>query len=90
MVSLNSKQHKVLEEIFSNPMQADILWSDIEKLCLALGGTVKEGAGSRVKLFLNGAIGLFHRPHPSRHTYKSALLDVRKFFINAGAWKNGI
>lgn len=44
---MNSKQRKILEAIFANPINASISWSDIESVFRAYGGTIKEGRGSR-------------------------------------------
>ena len=74
----------MLELIFADPPRADIPWKDIERLLIALGGEISEGRGSRVRVFLNDRIAIFHRPHPERVTDKGALKSVRKFLINAG------
>jgi hypothetical protein len=42
------------------------LWGDIESLTKALGGTVSEKEGSRVKMELNGEQWRCHRPHPGK------------------------
>jgi len=51
---------------------------------LALGATISEGNGSRVRVMLNGAMAVFHRPHPEGNTDKGAIKSVRKFLENAG------
>ena len=35
---MNSKNKKTVELIFKNPVQANISWTDIEGLLVALGG----------------------------------------------------
>ena len=40
----------MLEAIFATPIRSGIVFSDIEALAVALGGDVREGAGSRVVL----------------------------------------
>lgn len=45
-----------LNVIFEVPARLNILWTDIEKLLLALGAEVSEG---RVR-------AVFHRPHPRK------------------------
>jgi len=81
---MNSKQRKTLELIYKKPIQADIPWSDIEGLFIALGGKISEGSGSRVRVKLNNVRAVFHRPHSQKTTDKGAVNSVRKFLENAG------
>lgn len=81
---MNSKQQKIYEEIFKEPVQSNIEWKDIENLFLALGAEISEGNGSRVRVKLNDERAVFHRPHPEKVTDKGAVKSVRKFLINAG------
>lgn len=81
--SLNSANRRTLERIFERPTRSDIRWSDIEKLVIALGGTVSAGAGSRRRFFLVRP-AVFHEPHPDPATDKGAVASVRRFLINAG------
>lgn len=48
------------------------------------GAAIKEGAGSRIRVTLNGARANFHRPHPSPNTDKGAVMSVRRFLMAAG------
>lgn len=64
-------------------MQSNISWMDIESLFIALGGSVTEGNGSRIRIALNGERAVFHRPHPEKTTDKGAVKAVRKFLENA-------
>ncbi|MCB0419628.1 MAG: type II toxin-antitoxin system HicA family toxin [Bdellovibrionales bacterium] len=85
---MNSKHQKTLEKVFKDPVSPSIPWRDIEKLFLALGGEVKEGAGSRVRVKLGDVFAVFHRPHPERVTDKGAVKSVRKFLTNSGVLEN--
>ena len=40
---MNSKQKKVYEAIFKNPVQSDIEWQEIENLLHSLGTKISEG-----------------------------------------------
>jgi hypothetical protein len=33
-----------------------------------------------VRVVLNGVVAVFHKPHPQKETYKSAVRRVRRFF----------
>lgn len=81
---MNTKQKKVYEAIFKNPVQPDIEWQEIETLLKSLGANVSEGNGSRVRIELNGQRAVFHRPHPERVTDKGAVKSMRRFLDNAG------
>ncbi|MGA2401232.1 MAG: type II toxin-antitoxin system HicA family toxin [Syntrophobacteraceae bacterium] len=82
-LTLNSSQQKTLERIFENPVRSDLIWTEIESLFLALGGKIREGKGSRVRVFLNDVVATFHRPHPKKETDKGSLKSVRAFLIRA-------
>ena len=81
---MNSRHKKTLSEIFKNPARSNILWNDIVSLLISLGADISEGSGSRVRIKLNGARAVFHRPHPKKETDKGALMSMRRFLENAG------
>ncbi len=81
---MNTKQKKVYEAIFKNPVQSDIEWQEIENLLKSLGANISEGNGSRVRIELNGQRAVFHRPHPEKVTDKGAVKSMRRFLDNAG------
>ena len=59
-------------------------WRDIEALLKAAGAEITEGAGSRVRIALNGVRAVFHRPHPQKETDKGAVKSMRRFLTEAG------
>jgi len=81
---MNNKQCKTLREIFDLPTRSNIKWTNIEKLFEALGATVSQGNGSRVRVTLNGVKAIFYEPHPENETNKGAVKSVREFLENAG------
>ena len=87
---MNSKQKKTMELLFWDPVQANILWADIEGLLAALGAEISSSKGSRVRVKLNGVRAVFHRPHPQKTTDKGAVNSVRRFIENAGIQYDGI
>ena len=84
MAKLSSKHRATLAALFEKPERSDIPWRAIEALFVALGGVVKQGRGSRVRVLLNGRPAVFHEPHPEKVTDKGAVRDVRGFLISAG------
>jgi len=87
---VNSRQKKTLELVFASPTPAAIPWADIEGLLTALGAQISEGSGSRLRVKLNNARAVFHRPHPQGITDKGAVNSVRRFLVNAGVGYDGI
>ncbi len=81
---LSSKNARVLEAIFANPVRADIRRADIEALLRALGAEITQGSGSRVQISLNGRRMVFHEPHPQPTIVKDAVRSVRRFLLEAG------
>ncbi len=80
---MNNKNFRTYLDIYTDPVKSNIEWYDIEALFLTLGAKIIEGNGSRVRVELNGARAVFHRPHPERTTDKAAVKAVRKFLYNA-------
>ena len=87
---MNKKNKKTIENIYKRPIPNNILWADIENLFVALGAEISEGAGSRVRVKLNDARAVFHRPHPEKVTDKGAVNSVKRFLDNAGVKYDGI
>lgn len=81
---MNKKHQRTLEAVFKQPVQANVVWRDIESLMRYLDAEITEGQGSRVRFALNGVRATFHRPHPKKETDKGALTSVRHFLENAG------
>lgn len=81
---MKGKHDRTLEAVFKTPVQSNVEWKDCEKLLVALGAEISEGAGSRVRITLNNVRAVFHRPHPRKEIDKGALVSLRKFLENAG------
>ncbi|MGD9826820.1 MAG: type II toxin-antitoxin system HicA family toxin, partial [Desulfobacter sp.] len=60
------------------PTRANIKFSDIESLVIALGGAVWEGAGSRVMLEISGKREYAHRPHPGKEAKRYIVERIRE------------
>lgn len=84
MAMLNSKQHRVLESIFTKPERSDIRWSDVRGLIEAAGGEVEQRSGSRVLLVLNDEQIVLHTPHRPPVMDKGAVKTLRRFLQRAG------
>lgn len=80
---MNKKHRRTLMAIREKPERANIQWRHIEALFVALGAEITEGKGSRVRVYLNGRMAVFHRPHPQKETDKGAVKSVRRFLEEA-------
>lgn len=65
-VFFTKDERKTLAAIFARPTSASVVFADIEALIKALGGTVSEWEGSRVRIELMGEQWRCHRPHPGK------------------------
>ena len=81
---MKRKHLKTLESIYSRPISANISWSDIEALLVALGARIEEREGSRVLVRLFDERRVFHRPHPSPMTDKGAVASLREWLNDNG------
>lgn len=81
---MNAKQRRTLRLIFTTPVPATLAGADIESLLRALGATLAQGRGSRVRVELNGHDATFHTPHPSRVADRGRVRSVREFLEKAG------
>jgi hypothetical protein len=76
---VRTKHRRILEAIFAVPTRGGILFSDIEALVVALGGDVREGAGSRVVFELKGSRQYLHRPHPGKEAKRYQVEELRQW-----------
>jgi hypothetical protein len=76
---MNVKHRRTLRALFTAPTRSNVRFSDIAALIVALGGEVREGAGSRVVFELRGKRVYLHRPHPGHEAKKYQAEEVREF-----------
>ncbi len=81
---MNKKHRRTLDAVFDDPIRSNIAWRDVEAMLEAAGAEISEGAGSRVRIALNGVRAVFHRPHPQKETDKGAVRSMRRFLTEAG------
>jgi hypothetical protein len=80
---VNAK-HRTLQAIFAKPTSAPVVFSQIEALVVALGGTVAEREGSRVKISLLGENWHCHRPHPGKKAKRYQVEEARELLDRVG------
>ena len=81
---MKSKHRRTLAAIFARPTSPSIVFADIESLIKALGGSVHEREGSRVKLILGGQEWRCHRPHPGKEAKRYQVDEARELLERAG------
>ena len=81
---MNSRNRKILEAIFADPISGSIHWRLIETLLFSLGAMMIEGSGSRVSFLLNGRRADFHRPHPGKEALRYRVRAARELLEKAG------
>jgi len=81
---VNAKHKKTLAAFFARPASPPIVFADIEALVKALGGSVHEREGSRVKMLLGEHEWRCHRPHPGKEARRYRVEEVRELLDRAG------
>ena len=83
-LAMNTKRRKTLAAIFAHPTSASIVFADIEALIKALGGSVSEREGSRVRIELKGEQWRCHRPHPGKEAKRYQVEEARELLQRVG------
>lgn len=81
---MNSRHRKTLAAIFARPTSASVVFADIESLIKALGGTIEEREGSRVRIGLKGEQWRYHRPHPGKEAKRYQVEEARELLERTG------
>ena len=81
---MNSRHRKTLAAIFARPTSASVVFADIESLIKALGGTIEEREGSRVRIELKGEQWRCHRPHPGKEAKRYQVEEARELLERTG------
>jgi len=76
---MNAKHRRTLKALFTVPTRRNVRFSGIAALIVALGGEVREGAGSRVVFELHERRVYLHRPHPGHEAKSYQVEEVREF-----------
>ena len=82
--AISGRHEATLAAIFDRPTRANVRWRDVEALLLALGATIKQGSGSRVRAELGGRFFNIHAPHPRPELKRYAVEGVRDFLTDQG------
>ena len=81
---MNARHAKTLTAIFRQPASANVEWAAVEALLLAVGCTLVEGSGSRVRFVKDTMIETFHRPYPAKEARRYQVRAARDYLIRLG------
>lgn len=81
---MNSKQRKTLFTIFKKPTPVGIEWIAIVSLIKSLGGEIKKGDGSRIRIDLKGQSLNIHSPHPQKEVKRYAVKLIKELLERTG------
>ena len=73
-----------MQAVFGFPTPKGLPWAELEALLIAVGATVTEGDGSRVKFDRDGITVAFHRPHKPKTARAYQVILAREFFESIG------
>ena len=82
--TMNNKQRRTLERMFSRPTPSGLRWADVASLLGAVGVKVTERSGSRVLLKKGAERIVVHRPHPGPETGRATVRDIAAFLEAIG------
>jgi len=81
---MSHKHEQLLLTIFHDPVSGNIHWRDVESLVHHLGAAVEPLPGARLRVLLNGAEGILHRPHHSNVLDRQDIRHLRELLARAG------
>ena len=74
----------LLRTIFQDPINANIHWREVESLLHHVGASVESLNGNRIRVKLNRAEAVLHRPHHTHTLDRQGVRALRGFLAGAG------
>ena len=81
---MSGKHLRTLAAVFERPTRVNVPWREIETMLKAVGATVVEGRGSRIRVELGGQSQTFHRPHPQKEADPAAVRSASALLQSVG------
>ena len=83
---MSHKHEQLLRTIFHDPINCNIHWREVESLLSHVGADIEQLSGARIRVKLNGAEGILHRPHHGGNTLdRSSVQHLRELLARGGA-----
>ena len=83
-ISMSHRHSALIRAIFQDPVSANIHWREIEWLLHHFGVEIETLSGNRIRLRLNHAEGVLHRPHHGATLDKNGVRGLRGYLASAG------
>jgi predicted RNA binding protein YcfA (HicA-like mRNA interferase family) len=83
-ITMNRRNRRTLVHLFETPARTDIRWAEVESLIQALGGTLGQGKGSRVRVALRDQRWVIHTPHPKPELKAYLVRQIRERLESMG------
>ena len=80
---MSHKHESLLRTIFHDPISGNIHWREVESLLHHVGADIESLSGVRIRVKLNGAEGILHRPHHGNTLDRSAVRHLREYLAHA-------
>ena len=81
---MSHRHAKLIRTIFHDPPSGNVHWRDVESLLKHVGVSLEPISGARVRVKLDRAEDVLHRPHHSNVLDVNALMHLRQFLARAG------
>jgi hypothetical protein len=83
---MSQKHANLLRQIFQDPISTGFHWREIESLLKHLGASMESLSGARIRVKLNQAEGIVHRPHHGGNTLdRNSVQHLRELLARGGA-----
>lgn len=80
---MSHKHEQFVRTLFHDPISGNIHWREVESLLHHLGADVEQLSGARIRVRLNGAEGILHRPHHGSTLDRASVRHVREYLAHA-------
>ncbi|MEO8305894.1 MAG: type II toxin-antitoxin system HicA family toxin [Betaproteobacteria bacterium] len=80
---MSHKHDNLIRAIFTDPISVNLQWREIESLLRHLGAAIESLSGTRIRVKLNGAEGILHRPHGGNALGRQDVQHVREYLAHA-------
>ena len=84
-LAMSHRHETLLRTIFHDPISGNIHWREVESLLRHLGAAIEPLSGARVRVMLNRAEGVLHRPHHHSNVLNAqAVKQLREYLARGG------